>query len=110
MIRTAKFDIPANALTEFIDFINMQGLKPRILSKKDDMYKIEIPYTKEQSHIIEGINDLLYVLTTLALASLAALASLSAAAKNNQTKIASQKAAQNTPCFFKDFIKQNVKK
>ena len=109
MIRTAKFDIPANALTEFIDFINMQGLKPSILSKKDDMYKIEVPYTKEQSHIIEGINDLLYVLTTLALVSLTALASLAAAAKSNQAKTSSDRS-KDTPCLFKDFILQKVKK
>ncbi len=109
MIRTAKFDIPANALTEFIDFINLQGLKPSILSKKDDMYKIEVPYTKEQSHIIEGINDLIDVLTALAIVSVSVLASLAAAAKNSRAKTGSE-IAKITPCLFKDFILQKVKK
>ncbi len=109
MIRTAKFDIPVNALTEFIDFINNQGLKATVLSKNDDLYKIEIPYTKEQSHIIEGLKDLIDVLTALAIVSVSVLASLATPARNSQAKTVLQKA-KTTPCFFKDFTIQNVKK
>ena len=111
MIKTAKFNIPVSMLTEFIDFINSQGLKGTILSKKDDMYNIEIPDTKEQSYIIKGMTELVGVFTTLALVSLSVLSSLAAAAQNSQAKKpAPAKAVNKKYCFFKDFVTQNVKK
>jgi len=110
MIKTAKFDIPVNALIEFIDFINNQGLKATVILKQDDMYKIEIPYTKEQSHIVEGIQDFMDVMATLALASLSVLNSLIEAGKNIQTKTTSKKPVQKSSCIFKDFILQKEKK
>ena len=111
MIKTAKFNIPISVLTEFIDFINSQGLKGTIVSKKDDMYNIEIPYTKEQAYIIEGMKELAEVFSTLALVSLSVLSSLAAAGQNSQAqKPAPAKTVNKKHCFFTDYVAQNVKK
>jgi hypothetical protein len=111
LMRTAKFNVPVSVLTEFQYFINAKGLKSTIASKKDDVCNIEIPYTKEQVSIIDELEELVNVLVVVTMASMTALSYLIAAAQKSQPpKKTSSKATNEKPCFFKDFVTQNVKK
>lgn len=110
-MRVAKFNVPVFVLTEFLDYINTKGLKSTIVSKKDDMYNVEIAYAKEQAHIIDEIEELVDVLGILALVFISALSYLVAATqKSRPKKTASSKNDNRKHCFFKDFVTQNVKK
>lgn len=64
-MRAAKFNVPVLVLPEFLDYVNTKGLKSTIVSKKDDVYTIEIPYTKEQAPIIDEMEELVKVLVVL---------------------------------------------
>lgn len=109
-MRIAKFNVPVSVLTEFLDYIDAKGLKGTIISKKDDMSSIEIPYTKEQASIIDELEELVNVLVVVTMASLTALSYLLVAAQKNQPqKNTSSKAGNRKVCFFKDFVAQNVK-
>ena len=82
-MRTAKFIIPVSVLTEFLDYINSQGLKSTIVSRKEDVCDIEIAYTKEQAHIIDDMEEFVNLLVGLVLASITALAYLVEAAQKS---------------------------
>jgi hypothetical protein len=110
-MRVAKFTVHVLVLTEFLDYINKKGLKSTIVSKKADVYNIEIAYTKEQAHIIDEMEELVDVLVVLTLVSLSALSYLAAAVQKRQPKKpAPLKTTGKKHCFFKDFVAQNVKK
>jgi hypothetical protein len=110
MIRIIKFTVPASVLTEFLDYINSKGLKSTIGSKKEDMYEIEVAYTKEQEPIIDEMEALVGVLVVLALASLSALSYLAEAAQKSPVQnTALEKPADKKQFLFKDFVSQNVK-
>jgi hypothetical protein len=109
-MRIAKFNVPVSVLTEFQYYINAKGLKSKIISKKDDMCNIEIPYTKEQASIIDELEELVNVLVVVTMASMTALSYLIAAAQKSEShKNTSSKATNGKACFFKDFVTQNVK-
>ncbi len=82
-MRTAKFIIPVSVLTEFLDYINRQGLKSTIVSRIEDVCNIEIAYTKEQAHIIDDMEEFVSLLLGLVLASITALAYLVEAAQKS---------------------------
>jgi hypothetical protein len=110
-MRTAKFNVHVCGLTEFLNYINSQGLKSTIVSKKDDVYNIEITYTREQAPIIAEMEELVDVLIVLASAFTAVLTYLAAAfQKRGTNKPAPSKTVNKKHCFFNDFIAQNVKK
>ena len=68
-MRVAKFTVPVFVLTEFLDYINKKELKSTIVSKKANMYNIEIAYTKEQAPVIDEMEELVDVLVVLTLVS-----------------------------------------
>ena len=110
-MRNAKFNVPVIVLPEFLDFINSKGLKSTIVSKKDDVYNVEIPYTKEQAHIIDEMEELVEVLVVLTVVTLSALSILAAASQNQQAKKRSpSKTLNKNHCFFKDLLLKNEKK
>ena len=82
-MRTAKFIIPVSVLTEFLDYINSQGLKSTIVSRIEDVCDIEIAYTKAQEHIIDDMEEFVNLLVGLVLASITALACLVEAAQKS---------------------------
>ena len=110
-MRIAKFTVPVVVLTEFLDYINSRGLKSTIVSKKEDVYHIEIPYTKEQESIIDEMEELVDVLVALVAISITALSYLAIEVQKNRTKKSTTvKSVNKNYCFFKDFVNQNVKK
>lgn len=109
-MRVAKFTVPVFVLTEFLDYVHTKGLKSTITSKKQDVYTIEIAYTKEQAPIIDEMEELVDILVVLTIVSLSALSYLVAATKKSPPKKVVSKTVNKKECFFKDFVAQNVKK
>lgn len=111
-MRVAKFNIPVFMLTEFLNYIHTIGLKSTIVSKKEDVYHIEIPYTKEQASLIGDMEELVDILVVLTIASLSALSYLVEASRKSQPKksIPTRRTIHKKHCFFKDFVAKNVKK
>ncbi|HEX7413660.1 MAG TPA: hypothetical protein VF411_06395 [Bacteroidia bacterium] len=86
MIRTAKCTIPASVQPEFNDYINTKGLKGVFTPIKDDMCLVEITYTKNQTGIIDEIEEAITVFTALALVCVSALSSMVSTAQISQDK------------------------
>ena len=85
-MRVAKFNVPVFMLTKFLDFINKQGLKSTIVSKKEEIYQIEIPFMIGQAPIIGEMEELVEVLAILVLGSVTALSRLVTMTESIQSK------------------------
>ena len=105
-MRTAKFTVPVSALTGFLEYVHTKGLKSTITSKKEEKYIIQISYTKEQTPIIEELQELIKVLGVLFLASIQTLIDLLAAWKNKSEQMDTLKTFRENNCFFKKFASQ----
>ena len=56
-MRTAKFDVPVEVLTEFIDAVCDKELNSTIVSRTEQEYNIEIDYGKEEERIIDELEE-----------------------------------------------------
>jgi hypothetical protein len=58
-MRTSKFDVPVEVLTEFLDASCDKGLNSTIVAHAEDEYTIEIDYEKAESSLIDELEEIL---------------------------------------------------
>jgi hypothetical protein len=56
-MRTSKFDVPVEVLTDFLDAACEKEMNSTIVSRKRDEYSIEIDYEKEETSLIDELED-----------------------------------------------------
>ena len=61
-MRTAKFDVPAEVLTGFLDAACEKGLESTVVSSSDEEYSIEIDYEPSESDQVDKLEHELEIL------------------------------------------------
>ena len=56
-MRTAKFNVPVEVLTDFLDAVSDKELNSTVVSKTEDVYHIEVDFDKEESSSIDAIEE-----------------------------------------------------
>jgi hypothetical protein len=56
-MRTSKFDVPVEVLTEFLDASCDKGMNSTIVSRSRNEYNIEIDYEKEETSLIDELEE-----------------------------------------------------
>jgi hypothetical protein len=56
-MRTSKFDVPVEVLTDFLDASCDKGISSTIVSRTRNEYKIEIDYEKEEASLIDELEE-----------------------------------------------------
>ena len=56
-MRTAKFNVPVEVLTDFLDAVSDKELNSTVVSKTEDVYHIEVDFDKEESSSIDELEE-----------------------------------------------------
>lgn len=113
-MRVAKFKIPVSVFPEFLKYTQPLGLKSTVISTKEEMYEIEIPFTKEQNSLIDELEQLIEVFLLVSVIGIVALYALIEEAKKQskektiakvKKETATSSGIKNT-CYFKDLLVQ----
>jgi hypothetical protein len=61
-MRKVTFDVPVEVLTEFLEAVSDKELNSTVVSKTDNEFNIEIDYDREESGIIDELEETLETL------------------------------------------------
>ena len=56
-MRTAKFNVPVEVLTDFLDAVSEKELNSTVVSKTEDVYHIEVDFDKDESSSIDELEE-----------------------------------------------------
>ncbi len=56
-MRTAKFNVPVEVVTDFLDAVSEKELNSKVVSKTEDVYHIEVDFDKEESSSIDELEE-----------------------------------------------------
>jgi len=56
-MRTSKFEVPVEVLTDFLDASCDKGMNSTIVSRNRNEYNIEIDYEKEETSLIDELEE-----------------------------------------------------
>lgn len=61
-MRKVTFDVPVEVLTEFLEAVSDKELNSTVVSKTDNEFNIEIDYDREESGIVDELEETLETL------------------------------------------------
>lgn len=56
-MRTAKFNVPVEVLTDFLDAASDKELNSTVVSKTKDVYHIEVDFDKDESSSVDELEE-----------------------------------------------------
>ncbi len=56
-MRTAKFNVPVEVLTDFLDAASDKELNSTVVSKTEDVYHIEVDFDKDEYSSIDELEE-----------------------------------------------------
>jgi hypothetical protein len=56
-MRTAKFNVPVEVLTDFLDAVSDKELNSTVVSKTEDVCHLEVDFDKDESSSIDELEE-----------------------------------------------------